>query len=96
MSANRIECSQCGTVNDPGRDTCAKCGAPLSASADEGLRTQVAAQEHGAVLAPEKEIAPTVEPTTAGTFGAPALLDADPTDQGAMSPPHEGRPLRRS
>ena len=96
MSGNTIECSNCGTVNEAGRDTCVQCGQPLTASADEGLRTQVAAQEHGGALAPEREFAPAVEPTMAGTFGAPAVIDADPTDPGDLSQPHEGRPLRRS
>ena len=96
MSANKIECSNCGTVNEAGRDTCVKCGQPLTASADEGLRTQIGAQEHGAALAPEKEFAPAVEPAMANTFAAPALVDADPLNAEEVPQPHEGRPARRS
>ena len=96
MSGNTMECSNCGTVNEASRDTCVQCGQPLTASADEGLRTQVAAQEHGSVLAPAREFAPAVEPAMAGTFAAPALVDADPLNEEEVPQQHEGRPLRRS
>ena len=96
MSGNTMECSNCGTVNEAGRDTCAQCGQPLTASADEARRTQSAAQEHGGALAPEKEFAPAVEPAMTNTFAAPALVDADPLNVEEVPRPHEGRPLRRS
>ena len=96
MSGNRMQCSNCGTVNEAGRDTCVQCGQPLTGSADEGLRTQIGAQEHGSALAPEQESAPGVEPMIANTFTAPALVDADPLNPEEVPQPHEGRPLRRS
>ena len=96
MSANRMECGNCGTVNEAGRDTCVKCGQPLTGSAEEGLRTQAGAQEHGSVLAPEKEFAPAVEPAMTNTFAAPALVDADPLNVEEVPREQEGRPARRS
>ena len=53
MSGNTMQCSNCGTVNEAGRDTCVQSGQPLTGSADEGTRTQLAAQDHGALMAPE-------------------------------------------
>ncbi len=96
MSGNTTQCGNCGTVNEAGRDTCTKCGQPLTGSAEEGLRTQAGAQEHGSVLGAEKEFAPAVEPAMAGTFAAPALVDADPLNEEEVPQQHEGRPLRRS
>ena len=112
MSGNRMQCSNCGTVNEAGRDTCAKCGQPLTGSADEGARTQLAAQDRGALTAPEDT--PTVEPGSGDVSpglsplagpttivasegaGGSPLLSPEPDQPGEAAPRQEGRPLRRS
>ena len=91
MSANTETCSNCGAENPPGRDTCVKCGQPLTGSADEAMRTQLDRQEHGSLIAPEKGSAPAVDPAMGGTLNAPLPLDPDPTP-----PEREGLPPRRS
>jgi hypothetical protein len=68
VSANTETCSHCGAENPPGRDTCVKCGQPLTGSADEAVRTQLDRQEHGSLIAPEKGSAPAVDPAMGGRW----------------------------
>ncbi|HEY8598393.1 MAG TPA: zinc-ribbon domain-containing protein [Thermomicrobiales bacterium] len=50
MSTNEERCSNCGTINPEGQDKCVKCGMPLTASAEEALRTNLAAQQDSALM----------------------------------------------
>lgn len=51
MAANPTTCSNCGTENAPGQDFCTNCDQPLTASADQGLRENQAAQDRGGLIA---------------------------------------------
>ena len=96
MSVNPMTCSTCGTENAPGRDTCSNCGLPLTGSADEAVRTNVEAQEHGGVLSRDNPLASdTINP--AGGMGAAGGLGTplDPA-AGQPGPDEQGRPPRRS
>lgn len=50
MSANPVTCSNCGTDNAPGQDFCTECDQPLTASADQGIRENQQAENHGSVI----------------------------------------------
>lgn len=63
MSGNMMTCSSCGADNEPGRDTCVKCGKPLTGSADEALRGNLDAQNAGGLIDPRADA------TTMGTIG---------------------------
>lgn len=103
MSSNATTCSNCGTENPPGRDHCVKCDQPLSASADEGLRANLDAQDRGGLLGTSGG---TVQGggLDAGVMGGAAGLlpglDVDRGLSGLGSPdypgPSEGLPPRRS
>jgi hypothetical protein len=47
---NPISCSNCGTENPPDQDFCKECDQPLTGSADQGLRENQEAQDHGGLL----------------------------------------------
>ena len=112
MSGSTMQCSNCGTVNEAGRDTCVQCGQPLTGSADEGARTQLAAQDRGALTSPQDTpivepgandpspgLSPLAGPTALGAAegaGGPPLLSPEPDHPGEAAPRQEGRPPRRS
>lgn len=50
MASNPISCSNCGTENPPDQDFCTECGQPLTASAEQGLRENEEAEDHGSIL----------------------------------------------
>lgn len=76
MSTNETRCSNCGTVNPPGADTCAGCGRPLTASAESALRTNLELAEDAAVMGGRNDV------TSLGT-GLPATEPGhDPHDPG--------------
>lgn len=50
MADNTEACGNCGTENPAGQDFCVKCHRPLTASTDEGIRENLAAQEGGRAL----------------------------------------------
>ena len=93
MADNSETCSNCGTNNPEGADFCVKCHQPLTASAEEGIRENMDAQDSDSLFG-------------AGTTGAgrPGLgLDAMgggmmmPGDSpGGATMPSEGLPPRRS
>ena len=56
MSTNEERCSNCGTINPVGQDKCVKCEMPLTASADEALRSHLAAESDAAVMGGRNEI----------------------------------------
>lgn len=95
MSTKEERCGNCGTINEPGRDTCKQCHQPLTASAESGMRANIEAGGHGGVLANEPDFAPGVEPGMSFPLGSPLgagmAPDATETDR-----PHEGLPPRRS
>jgi len=45
MADNSETCGHCGTANPVGQDFCVKCHQPLTASAEEGIRESVAAED---------------------------------------------------
>lgn len=105
MSGNAMTCSQCGTENPPGRDYCVKCGAPLTASAEEAVRTNLDAQERGSLLAPDQSelgpgavVAPGPELGAAGGIATPLPPDVGVDTTGAVNRPGhtEGLPRRHS
>lgn len=99
MSANRVQCGNCGTENEANRDVCVKCGQPLTASAEMGLRTQLDAQDHGGLLGAEKDFSPAVGPemtVAPGMVAGPVEALAVDPGSGAPSDQPEGRPQRRS
>jgi hypothetical protein len=55
-STNEERCSNCGAINPVGQDKCVKCGMPLTASADAGLRANLAAENDAAVMGGQNEI----------------------------------------
>ena len=63
MSTNPIRCGNCGTDNPPGADTCRKCGKPLTLSADEALRAEIAEENDEGLLAAREDS------TSMGTAG---------------------------
>jgi hypothetical protein len=63
MSTNPIRCGNCGTDNPPGTETCRKCGQPLTLSADEALRTEIAEENNEGLLAAREDA------TAMGTSG---------------------------
>ena len=50
MSLNPVTCGNCGTENSPEEEFCTNCGQPLTASAEEGLRENLDAQDHGSLF----------------------------------------------
>jgi hypothetical protein len=50
MSLNPVTCGNCGTENSPEEEFCTNCGQPLTASAEEGLRENLDAQDHGGLF----------------------------------------------
>jgi hypothetical protein len=50
MADNTETCGNCGTNNPAGQDFCVKCHQPLTASAEEGIREGLDAQEEGGTL----------------------------------------------
>ena len=112
MSGTTMQCSNCGTANEAGRDTCVQCGQPLTGSADEGARTQLAAQGRGALTAPEDTptldpragdvspgLSPLAGPTTLGAAegaGGPPMLTPERDLPDEHAQRHEGRPIPRS
>ena len=56
MSTNEMRCSTCGAINPPGQDKCVKCGAPLTASAEEALRTNLDVQGDAALMGGRNEV----------------------------------------
>jgi hypothetical protein len=50
MALNTITCGNCQTENPSDADFCRKCGQPLTASADEGLREHLEAQDHASLI----------------------------------------------
>lgn len=55
-STNEERCSNCGTINPVGQDKCVKCGMPLTASAGEALRTNLAAEDDASIMGGRNEI----------------------------------------
>ncbi len=55
-STNEERCSNCGAINPVGQDKCIKCGMPLTASAEEGLRVNLEAENNAAVMGGRNEI----------------------------------------
>lgn len=53
---NGERCSNCGTTNPVGQDTCVKCGQPLTASAEMGLRTNLEEQNDEAFMGGRNEM----------------------------------------
>lgn len=96
MSTNEERCSNCGALNEPGRDTCKQCHQPLTASAESGIRANIDAQGHGGILAPEPHFAPGVEPGMSFPVGAPLGGTMATGDVSGTDRPHEGLPPRRS
>lgn len=97
MSTNEERCGNCGTINEPGRDTCKHCHQPLTASAESGLRATIEAERHGGLLADDLDFAPGVEPGMSFPLGAPlgAGMVPDAVDN-ETDRPHEGQPQRHS
>jgi hypothetical protein len=50
MSLNPVTCGNCGTENSPEEEFCTNCGQPLTASAEEGLRENLDAQDTGGLF----------------------------------------------
>ena len=93
MADNGERCSNCGTENPEGADFCVKCHQPLTASAEEGIRENLDAQDDGGLFG------------AGGTPGTSAGLDTGVMGGGGMLMPfdttpddatHHGRPPRRS
>jgi hypothetical protein len=76
MSTNEMRCSHCGAINPPGQDKCVKCGEPLTASAEEALRTNLEADDDAAVMGGRNEV------TSMGTGLAVEEPGHDPHDPG--------------
>lgn len=75
MSANPMTCSNCGTENPRERDTCIKCGEPLTASADVALRTNLeATNEHSGLF-------PDTTSTMLDPFAGAPLPDVPPAGE---------------
>lgn len=55
-STNEERCSNCGTINPIGQDKCVKCEMPLTASADEAVRTNMESQGDTAVMGGRNDI----------------------------------------
>ena len=70
MTANAMQCGNCGTLNDPGRDTCAKCGLPLTRSGAQGLVSHQDAMDEGGLLARDHD------PADVGPGVGPAVRPA--------------------
>ena len=50
MTDNSETCGHCGTANPVGQDFCIKCHQPLTASAEEGIRENLEAEEQGGLF----------------------------------------------
>jgi predicted amidophosphoribosyltransferase len=50
MALDTVRCGNCGTDNPKDADFCQECGKPLTQSAGEGVREQIAAQDQGGVF----------------------------------------------
>lgn len=96
MTTNEERCGHCGTVNEWGRDRCKHCGQPLTASGENAMRESSAAGEHGGVLAPELDFAPSVEPGMSFPLGEPVVGAIEPMDEVESPGRREGLPQRRS
>jgi hypothetical protein len=101
MSANPITCSNCGTENPPGQDFCRKCHQPLTASAEEGLRESLDAQDRGGLFG-AGGTATQGSGLDVGVMGGGGSAAFDPA-RGVVDLPstgdperHEGLPQRRS
>jgi hypothetical protein len=51
-----MRCGNCGAINPPGQDKCVKCGLPLTASAEEALRTNIEAEDDIALMGGRNEV----------------------------------------
>ena len=79
MSDNPVTCGNCKTENDPGADTCANCGQPLTRSAEEGIVANEEAQSHGSILGGTSSIQPGTSNTYVPNTDTPSN-DGLPTD----------------
>ena len=92
MADNSETCGNCGTENEAGADFCIKCHQPLTASAEEGIRESLDAQDRGGLFG------------AGGTAGQGGGLDTGVMGGGGMLPldttpddaTQHGMPPRRS
>jgi zinc-ribbon domain len=89
MADNSERCSNCGTENPEGADFCVKCHQPLTASAEEGIRENQEAQEHGGLFAEDG-----IAGRSAGLGGVGGMLT--PIDITPDDATQHGLPPRRS
>jgi hypothetical protein len=95
MADNTEVCSNCGTENPAGQDFCIRCHQPLTASAEEGVRENLDAQDRGGRLGVGEGPGRGVGLDTGVMGGGGMLIPDEPL---APDDPrrHEGLPPRRS
>jgi hypothetical protein len=87
---NPTRCGTCGTMNPPGAEVCAKCGAPLTitAGADALEGTPESPDELERIEGGTKEATPDVV-VMGGMGGAPITLPTDDLDLDPDRPPRD-------
>jgi hypothetical protein len=92
MADTTETCGNCGAKNPAGADFCIRCHQPLTASAEEGLRESLEAQDRGGLFG-----AGGTQGQGAGlglgVMGGGMLMPGDTTPDDAT---HHGMPPRRS
>ncbi len=103
MTANATRCSNCGTLNEPGRDTCVKCGRPLTRSGAQELVSHQDAMDEGGLLASDHDpvdvgpgvgpaVRPAVWPWPAESLPVPGAEGERPIgDENIVPPSQQGR-----
>jgi len=83
---NGERCGNCGTINPVGQDKCINCGQPLTASADEGIRTNIAATNDESLMGGRNAVSP--------LGGSETVFDApdDPNRRDILMPDIPTRP----
>jgi len=93
MADNGERCSNCGTDNPVGQDFCIKCQQPLTASAEEGMRENLDAQDSDSLFGAGGVTAGGTG-LGLGAMGGGMMMPSDSPGDATM--PHEGLPPRRS
>ena len=93
MADNTETCGHCGTNNPVGQDFCITCHQPLTASAEEGIRENQDAQDHGGLFGAGQGIGQGAGLDLGVMAGGGATLIPDDTMDNAT---RHGMPPRRS
>ncbi len=97
MTDNTERCGNCGTENPVGQDFCIKCHQPLTASAEEGIRENLDAQDGGGLFGRDGSLGTNVGLDVGVMGGGSGLPPNDLGDTSADDPMrHGGQPPRRS